>query len=205
MAFKSAIYDRSGVKGELKERAWQEGLLVVLVALLFLLACLLRDVSRPLELLVILGFAIGMFYWLYKDWGKREPAGKHVGDLILTEEQFILDMVIVKTSEITALRIEIGLPRGYFHWRLDGSGYRRDSGTTSMLELTSNGQTYQLNFLWDSDTRLESIKQILKHFYSRGLFVKEFYRGARTYMMEELEYEEIQEFKKKYKLTGSSY
>jgi hypothetical protein len=48
---------------------------------------------------------------------------------------------------------------------------------------------------------LKDLKLVLEELYTKGIFVKEFYLGERTYLFENLDYEDIQEFKKKYKLS----
>ncbi len=76
-----------------------------------------------------------------------------------------------------------------------------DSGTRSSLEFTINGIKRHYNFQIISDRQVKEVKTVLEGLYERRIFVKEFYLGERTYLLDNLAYEEIQEFKKKYKLV----
>jgi hypothetical protein len=143
--------------------------------------------------------AIGMYYNLFKDWGRKEEEGKYIGEVILTGDLFTLDKEIVKTSEIKDVKIEIGYAKGYKHWHR--YGYTVDSGTRSSLEFTINGLKRHYNFQIFSDRQVKDLKAVLVGLYEKGIFVKEFYLGERTYLLDNLDYEDIQEFKKKYKLV----
>lgn len=193
MSFKSHIYDRQ----EIDESTNWTGFILLL--LLCLLGYLLTDVYESLGATILLFSALGTMFYFYKDWGKKEPEGKYVGELILTAEQFVIGKDIVDTSDINDLKIEIGHPKGFKLWHR--FGYTVASGTTSKIELTAHGQKRQLNFQLFSDGQLRELKNVLEGLYKEGIFVKEFHLGNRTYLLQELDYEDIQEFKKKYQLS----
>jgi len=106
---------------------------------------------------------------------------------------------VIKTSDINELKIEIGYTKGYKHY--SRYSYTIDSGTNSRLELTAKGVKKSCNFQIYSDAQVKDLKNVLEELYLKGIFVREFYLGNRTYLLEELDYEDIQEFKKKYKLN----
>jgi hypothetical protein len=79
-----------------------------------------------------------MYFYLYRDWGKKEEPGKYVGEIVLTGDLFTLDKETVNTSDLNQLKIEIGHTKGYKHWHR--YGYTVSSGTTSSIELTVKGK-----------------------------------------------------------------
>ncbi|MBS1507418.1 MAG: hypothetical protein JSS79_12295 [Bacteroidetes bacterium] len=192
MIFRSHIYDRKDIDDSPKWGGF------VFLFLFFILGYLLTDVIESLGKAILIGCALATPIFLYKDWGKKKPEGKYVGELILTGDRFIIGENTVDTSSITDLKIEIGNPKGFKEW--GRYTYTLSSGTTSKMEVTAKGVKHQFNFLLFSDSQLKELRVVLEQLYSKGIFVKEFYLGNRTYLFEELGYEEIQEFKRKYKL-----
>ncbi len=142
---------------------------------------------------------IGMYFNLYKDWGEKEEEGKYIGEINLTADLFTLDKEVFKTSNVKDVKIEIGYTKGHKHWHR--YGYTVNSGTRSSLEFTINGIKRHYNFQIIFDRQVKEVKTVLEGLYERRIFVKEFYLGERTYLLDNLAYEEIQEFKKKYKLV----
>jgi hypothetical protein len=193
MSFKSHIYDRSEI-----EESSQNWPLFFLLVLFCVLGYLLTDISKTLGIATLLLSTVGIYSYLYRDWGKKEREGKYVGEIILTGDTFILNKETIKTSEISEMKIEIAYTKGHKHW--SKWGYTVDSGTNSRLELTVKGKRSAYNFQLYTDGQIRDLKKVIEELYARRIFVKEFYLGERTYLLEELNYEEIQEFKKKYKL-----
>jgi hypothetical protein len=193
MIFKSHIYDRQEIEED--RNNWP---LFFLPFLTGLLGYLLTDVNESLANSIIILSIIGMSFNFYKDWGKKEEEGKYIGEIILTGDLFTLDKEIIKTSEIKNVKIEIGYAKGYKHWH--HYGYTIDSGTRSSIEFTINGKKKYYNFQVFSDRQIKDLKFVFTGLYEKGIFIKEYYLGERTYLFENLNYEEIQEFKKKYKL-----
>jgi hypothetical protein len=193
MSFKSHIYDRQDI--EEYNYNWPLFFLPLLTALL---GYLLLDISETLGSTAIILSIIAMFFSLYKDWGKKEEEGKFIGEIVLTGDLFTVGKETVKTSNMSNLKIEIGHTKGYKHWYQ--YGYTVDSGTKSSLEFNVNGVKSHYNFQIFSDRQLNDLKVVLEELYDKGIFVKEFYLGNRTYLLENLDYEDIQDFKKKYRL-----
>jgi hypothetical protein len=193
MGFKSHIYDRQEI--EENTTNWPLFFLPLLTALL---GYLLTDINETLGVTILALSIIGMYFNLYKDWGKKEEEGKYIGEINLTADLFTLDKEAVKTSEVKDVKIEIGYTKGHKHWHRHG--YTVDSGTRSSLEFTINGLRKHYNFQIFSDRQVKDLKIVLAGLYEKGIFVKEFYLGERTYLFDNLDYEDIQEFKKKYKL-----
>lgn len=193
MSFKSHIYD----KQEIVENTtnWP---LFILFLLILLLGYLLIDLNGTLGSIIMILSMIGMTFDLYRNWGKTEEQGKYIGEIILTGDLFTLNNEIVKTSDIDDLKIVIGYPKGYKHWHRHG--YTVESGTSSSLEFSMKGLVRHYNFQIISDEDIKDLRKVLEELYIKGIFVKEFYQGERTYLLEELDYEDIQEFKKKYRL-----
>jgi hypothetical protein len=52
-----------------------------------------------------------------------------------------------------------------------------------------------------SHNQVKDLRTVLEELYTKGIFVKEFYLGYRTYLLEKLDDDDTQEFKKKYKLS----
>lgn len=193
MTFKSHIYDRKEIDDSTNRTGF------ILLLLLCLLGYLLTDIYETLGATILLFSALGSMFYFYKDWGKKEPEGKYVGELILSGDYFVIDKDTVNTSDIDDLKIEIGHPKGFKLWHR--FGYTVSSGATSKMELVVKSYKRQFNFQLLSEGQLRDLKQILEKLYLKGIFVKEFYLGNRTYLLEELDYEDIQEFKRKYRLT----
>jgi hypothetical protein len=191
VSFRSHIYDREGLDGF--EFEWR---FLVLMFLLFLLIYLLEDVSKTLAFFVTIPAIIAMLWNMYKDYGKKELQGKYVGELILDPTEFLLNKERIVTAEIEDMRIAIGHPKGEKLWHR--YGYTIASGTKSELELTVKGIKRKYNFLWIDDSEKKNLLPVLEGLYKKRIFVREYFRGERTYLFEELSYEEIQEFKKKY-------
>jgi hypothetical protein len=194
MSFKSHIYDRQEI-----EESTTNWPLFILPLLTGLLGYLLTDINGTLGSTIMVLSTVGMYFNLYKDWGKKEEEGKYIGEIILTEDIFTLDRETFKTTDIKNLKIEIGYTKGYKHWHR--YGYTIDSGTRSSLEFTITGLRRHYNFQIFSDRQVKDLKMVLEGLYEKGIFVKEFYLGERTYLLDNLDYEDIQEFKKKYKLV----
>lgn len=193
MSFKSHIYDRQEIAENTTN--WPLFFLPLLTALL---GYLLVDIIETLGITIMILSVIGMYINLYKDWGKREEEGKYIGEINLTADFFILGQETVKTSDVKDLKIVIGYTKGYKHWHR--YGYTVDSGSRSSLEFTINGLRKHYNFQIFSDSQVKDLKTVLNGLYEKGMFVKEIYLGERAYLLENLDFEEIQEFKKKYKL-----
>lgn len=193
MSFKSHIYDRQGIKDNTTD--WPLFFLPFLTALL---GYLLTDISETLGATIMLLSCVGMYVNLYKDWGKKEEEGKYIGEINLTADLFTLGKEVIKTSDIKDLKIEIGNTKGHKNWHR--YGYTVDSGTSSSLEFTVNGIKRHCNFQIFSSKQVNDLKMVLEGLYERRIFIKEFYLSERTYLFENLDYEDIQEFKKKYKL-----
>jgi hypothetical protein len=194
MSFKSHIYDRQEI--EENTTNWPLFFLPLLTALL---GYLLTDINTTLGTTIMLLSVVGMYINLYKDWGKKEEEGKYIGEISFTADLFTLDKEVVKTSDIKDVKIQIGYTKGHKHWHR--YGYTVDSGTRSSLEFTINGVKRHYNFQIFSDRQVKDLKPVLEGLYERRIFVKEFYLGERTYLLDNLDYEDIQEFKKKYKLV----
>ncbi len=194
MSFISHIYDRQEI--EENENDWP---IFFLLILSLLLGYLLTDVLEALGTTIMILTAIGTYIYLYKDWGKKEAEGKYVGKLILTSELFTLNDETINTSEVNELKIEIGHTKGYKHWHR--YGYTICSGTTSKLQISVKGVKRSWNFQLLAQAQVKDLKGVLEELYDKGIFIKEYYLGNRTYLLEELNYEDIQEFKKKYKLS----
>jgi len=193
-SFKSHIYDRSEVEDI--DFNWP---LILLFLTIGLLGYLLVDVNPTLGLLLMFLSIIASYASRYKDWGKQERQGKFVGEIILTGDVFTLNGEKIDTSEIKDLKIEIGHTKGYKEWHR--YGYTVSCGTKSCISLTARGVKYVHNFGISSVDQLNDLKKVLENLYSRGVFVKEFYLGVRTYLFNDLGYEDIQKFKKKYRLN----
>ena len=193
MSFKSHIYDRQEI-----EESTTNWPLFFLPLLTGLLGYLLTDINGALGSTIMILSTVAMYFYLYKDWGRKEEEGKYIGEIHLTPDQFTIDKETIKTSNIKDVKIEIGYTKGHKHWHR--YGYTVDSGTRSSLEFTINGLRRHYNFQIFSDRQVKDLKIVLAGLYEKGIFVKEFYLGERTYLLDNLDYEDIQEFKKKYKL-----
>lgn len=194
MIFKTHIYDRETIIES--SNYWGFFLLTVMLAFL---DYLLTDIMNGVGITLMMVSVALMNYLLYRDWGKKEPEGKYVGDLILSPDQFIINKEVVLTSEVSEIKIELGHPKGFKMWHL--YGYTVSSGTTSKLEWVVKGVKRHCNFQLYSDSQLKVIKLVLEQLYLKHIFVKEFHLGNRTYLLEDLGYEDIQEFKRKYGLS----
>lgn len=194
MSFKSHIYDRQEIDENTSN--WPLFLLPLLTALL---GYLLTDINGTLGATILVLSMSLMCYDLYKDWGKKEEEGKYIGEIDLTADLFTLNKETFKTCEIKDIKIEIGYTKGHKHWHL--YGYTVDSGTRSSLEFTINGVKRHYNFQIFSDRQVKDLKNLLAGLYERGIFVKEFYLGERTYLLDNLDFGDIQEFKRRYKLV----
>jgi hypothetical protein len=192
MGFNSYLYNRKEIKDN--STNWPLFLLFLLTTYL---GYLMIDIFEALGVTIMIISFIGIFIDFYKDWGKKEEEGKYAGDISITSDHFILGKEKFETSEIKDLKIEISYIKGYKHWY--HYGYTVDSGTRSSLEFTINGVRKQYNFQIFSNKQISDLKLVLLGLYEKGIFVKEFYLGERTYLLENLSYEEIQDFKKRYK------
>lgn len=132
MSFKSHIYDRNEI--EENTTNWPLFFLPLLTALL---GYLLTEINETLGATILMLSTIGVYFNLYKDWGKKKEEGKYVGEMNLTADLFILDKEAVNTSDVKNVKIEIGYTKGHKHWHR--YGYTVDSGTRSSLEFTING------------------------------------------------------------------
>lgn len=193
VTFKSHIYDRTEV-----ERDTTNWALVLLPLPCALLGYLLTYLNGTLGAALIILGVIVVFVNVIREWGQKEPAGKYIGQLILTGDTFTIDKEIIRTSDLDDLKIEISYFKGDKHWHR--YGYSIDSGTRSSLEFKINGVKRQVNFLLLSESQLKDLRSVLDQLYTKGIFIKEFYLGERTYLLEYLDYEDIQEFKKTYGL-----
>jgi len=196
MTFKTYIFDKTEIDDSTN---WP---LFILLFLVVLLGYYLSDIYESLGAVILLIGSVGTTVYFYKDWGKKEPEGKYVGELILSGDYFTICKDIINTSEISELKIELEHPKGFKIWHR--FGYTVSSGTTSKIEFVLNGNKKQFNFQLYSDSQLKDIRQVLEKLYQKGIFVKEFHLGNRTYLLKKLAYEDIQEFKKKYRLTGNN-
>ena len=193
MIFKSHIYNRQEVVEDTTN--WP---LLFLTILTGMLGYLLLDVNEILGSLIMALSMAGMFVNTYKDWGKKEEEGKYEGEIILTSDQFTFNKETINVSDVKDLKIMIGYLKGHKHYH--HYVYTVDSGTRSSIEFYSNGIKKQYNFQLFSSKQVSDLKTVLEQLYTKRIFVKEFYLGERTYLLENLSYEEIQEFKKKYEL-----
>lgn len=192
MSFKSHIYNRQQIEEDTTN--WP---LFFLPFLTMILSYLLIDVNETLGSLIMVLSMAGMFVNTYKDWGKKEEEGKYEGEIILTSDQFTFNKEAINVSDVKDLKIMIGYLKGHKHWHR--YGYTVDSGTRNSIEFYSKGVKKQYNFQLFSSKQVSDLKTVLEQLYIKRIFVKEFYLGERTYLLENLSYEEIQEFKRKYR------
>ncbi|HAF29557.1 MAG TPA: hypothetical protein DCG75_10960 [Bacteroidales bacterium] len=186
MEFSSHIYDRNTIKGDNSFKVF------LLTILLLVLGYFLIDISKITGLLIIL-LSISILYFFH--WNKKEPEGKYIGEIKLTKDTFVLNNETFETKDIDEVKIELEYPKGKKMW--NRIGYNVCSGTRNKLEILVNGQKKKCNFLLLSDKHLRDIVHVIEELYTKGIFVKEFYLGDRTYLLKKLSLEEIKKFKKK--------
>lgn len=193
MSFKSHIFDLSKIED--KHSFVSFGLFLMLM---LVLGYLLLGISYSVGTTIIWLGLLGLIVNIIKNWVKKDPEGEYVSEFVLTGDKITLNEKTINTSDISNLKINIGYPKGYKHRHR--YGYIVDSGTRNKIEFTFNDQELSFNFQLFSDFHLQELKKVLELLYVKGIFVSEYYFGQRTYLLKNLNYEEIQDFKKKYKL-----
>jgi len=198
ISFRSRIYDRSGVE---PYSAYQENSLVWIVFILFLIiGYLLMDYYPNISILLLFSCFIYVIFDIFKDWGKLEPEGKLIGKLIFTPHTLTFHQQIFATPDIKDIKIDIHNFRGHKNWHQKWRihTYTVDSGTESSIEINVNGTIQSFHFQLTSNRHLDNLMNVLEHLYLKGINIKEYLHGERTYLLQKLNYKEIQEFKKKY-------
>ncbi|MBL7850351.1 MAG: hypothetical protein JNN04_05585 [Cyclobacteriaceae bacterium] len=201
--FRSKLYDRTKVR---EPNYWKYlNVAIFGLALGYLVHTISQYVSLfwvPLFDFKVLEFgflliAVGaMLNDAFRWYGVREGRGRPIGDLALSGDEIVINNEVISVSTIVELKVEIQEIKGELSWW--GQGYSILSGTANTLEFTANGRTSVHHFELFSDYHLDQLCDVLGQLYAKGIFVKEFYRGGRTYLLESLGYDEIQAFKRKY-------
>lgn len=203
VVFRSKLYDRSKVR---EPNIWKY--LIPTVAALAL-GYAVNLIAQYVPLFVVplydfktLGYlflftSVGlMLYDSVRWYGVRKGRGRPICDVSISGEEIMINDEVIPVSTITALKVDIKEIKGELSWW--SQGYDILSGTANSLEITAGGRTSVHYFELYSDYHLDQLGDVLEKLYARGIFVKEFYRGERTYLLESLGYEEIQAFKRKY-------
>lgn len=143
--------------------------------------------------------AIGSFYF---DIGEKPILGDYIGEIVLTEKDITLNGEKINILEVNGLNISFNTYQNQkiFH----RYGYYFLSGTENKISVKTGGKEYNYNFLIYNRNHISDILSVLHFYYKEGLFVNE-NPGNRTYLGKDLSYEEIQDFKAKYKLEGTGY
>lgn len=159
------------------------------------------DYYPNVSIIILLLCLIYYIYDTFKDWGKLEPEGQLIGKLIFTPDSLTFHQQIFTTSAIKEIKIDINDFKGHKNWRKKNGifyTYTVDSGTESRIEINVNGTIQGFHFQLTSKRHLDDLIAVLGHLYLKGINIKEYLHGGRTYLLQKLNYKEIQEFKKKY-------
>ncbi len=195
MPFNSHIYDRTGLDSFRFE--WLPFTLTLLIGVL---GYVLKDINDTLSVMSYLVCSGGCAWLTFKDFKIWESPGRFVGELKLDVDEFDFNGERINTDDILDLRVYIGKSRGEYTGHRYGPLY--SSGTGSFIELKTKNFKRSYNFMWRSDSQLKELRPVVEGLYKKHIFVKEYFHGERTYLFEELSYEEIQAFKKKYDVWG---
>jgi hypothetical protein len=194
--FESSIYEPPYWKKPPKRTY---GLVIsVLIAVIGYLIMLIRE--QDFNWLIFFG-GISAFFSRYLDIGEKPVLGEYLGEIILEETKIKLLKRSFLISEIQSLKI------GYGHYKNQKihnryTIYYYHSGTENEITLQTKTETLKFNFMVLNRNHITDIIQVLECYYEQGLFVIE---SGRSYLGKSLNYEEIQEFKKKYNLKGTGY
>jgi hypothetical protein len=166
---------------------------------------------------LFLGIGIVLLLLYYKGLSEEEATPLPFQPLHLNAETIEIGSNRYNIKSLQVLRLTIGhykgeptLPPNIRTWQKvaevlgsnTGSGYLPEffDGTDSRLAFTAGGEKISVPFYLESEAQQAQFKSLLKGWYAAGIAFKEFREGSRTYLMERLNYAEIQVFKEKFGL-----
>ncbi|MCO6359317.1 hypothetical protein [Roseivirga pacifica] len=154
--------------------------------------------------MMVLGGAL-LFTHQRFDFRKKPKLGQELGDFLISSEGLqVLDRII-SYSDINCLRLWYG----DYHMKIIPSqhiGYYFHIGTENRFECElKDGSKVSHNFMvWNRNHETDLVKSI-KYFYQNKILVFENGPKGRTFLGEDLSYEELQEFKSEYDLKTLGY
>ncbi|KYG83577.1 hypothetical protein [Roseivirga echinicomitans] len=194
--FESSIYEAPYWKRPSKRTYGR--VISILIAAIGYLIMLIQE--QDFNWLIFFGGMSALFSQ-YLDTGERPVLGTHLGEIILEESQITLLGRSFPISEIQSLKIGFNRYKDQkVHSRY--TLYYYMSGIENEITLQTKAETLSYNFMILNSNHVHDIIEVLEYYYQQGLFVQEL---GRTYLGKSLDYEEIQEFKKKYNLKGTGY
>lgn len=196
--FESAIYEPPHWKKPSRETY---GIVIsLLLAAIGYLIMLIQN--QEFNWLIFLG-GMSLVCSRYLGIGEEPILGDYLGEIILEKDKVTILDSTFSIDEIKLFKIEFA---SYKKKRISCTHtlYYYLSGTENKITIHTKDQKLSHNFMVLNRNHKTDIIETLAHYYEQGLFVRE-YGDGRTYLGEQLDYEEIQTFKKKYNLKGTGY
>tara|TARA_Y100000114_G_C11764078_1_gene332147 strand:+ start:23195 stop:23644 length:450 start_codon:yes stop_codon:yes gene_type:complete len=134
----------------------------------------------------------------WADYKQKPIAGRIIGSLTITPEFIALKNQKFKLDQLYELTIHFESfykKKEYSAW----SFYNLRSGTENYLSFQEKGNLHKYHFMQWGPASQQKLLKVLEKIYENGVPIKE-YMDGRTYLGENLSYEEIQAFKSKYSL-----
>jgi len=153
---------------------------------------------------LLLGIGImGATLSLYLDIGKTPKTGEPIGALIIDKNGIEIMDDQIDISDIREFSIDF---RAYKKQKVFNRFtvviYEYRAGTENTIALKAGQKEVKYHFMIRHSGHRIDLINALEHYYEAGIFVKE---AERTYLGKELAFEEVQAFKKKYRLKGNGY
>ena len=139
-------------------------------------------------------------FWYENLTNSREDPQEYFSDtLVIETAQIIIAGTVYETKTINNLTININDFDGEV---IDtGRGKKILNGTNNRLSFVYLAKHISLQFYIVSEGQKEEYKDLFEIWYKTKFKFYEGNMGGRTYLLERLNYQQIQEFKKNYEIT----
>jgi hypothetical protein len=190
--FKSFIYPKPNYPTSRSTRFILIGIIIIGIGGLLLIFEIPQGLYIMFPGIMILGFA----RWAY--YKEMPEEGNIIDELDLNSEFVKIGNEKYDFESIRNFGIRFNT---YYKKKLPSvwSMYKLRSGTENEIWFNYGAEKIREHFKIQGPFAQKVILEILKELYVKGISIEE-YADGRTYLGEELSYEEIQEFKKKYNL-----
>ena len=193
--FESSTYQEKD-KSYLEERYMLLWLIFSGVSILFLIL----ELSSIYFIIFLIFSTIFYFKWRFFSTGKEKLDGKFQAQVKLSKDSIQIGMEEYLIEEIENIGIHI---RPIFGDKVTSAWnmYTIKNGTDNTIEFSYKNKKHKYNFWIKSEEHKIELRNVLKDWYLAKIKFKETLEGNKSYLLDDLDYDQIQVFKKQYQIN----
>jgi hypothetical protein len=193
--FESSTYQKKDTS-YLEERYMLLWLIFSGMAILFLIL----ELSSLYFIISLITSTVFYFKWRYFNTGKEKLDGKFQAQLKLSKTSIYIDNEEFPVEKLENIGVHI---RHIFGDKVTSAWniYTIKNGTDNAIEFTYKNKNHQYNFWIKSENHKEELRNVLKDWYLAKIKFKETFNKNKSFLLEDLNYDQIQAFKSQYQLN----